>query len=153
MITKVKYKSGCVEIHQEFDHGKTSRQTIFKCVEEPHPDFKAVLVELERVARAILELPNNVWVGAMKINSVSFSLSETTGVRGAVLTGTVDLPTSNSPFCFNTPHLPFDQYSEGGDSPIMPRFGIEALGKLEEEATAYFEGSKRAQLEMELIKQ
>lgn len=149
MIKKVKYKSAAVEIHTEEIVNKTTKETVFKCTEEPHPDFRNIFTRLEKVARDILEVPDDVWTGQMKIEGVSFSYSETTNVKGAVLTGKVSLETSNSPFCFNTPHLPFGQYSPTGEAPLMPGNGVELLEKLEEETKAYMTGKKRAQVEIE----
>jgi hypothetical protein len=149
VIKKVKFKAGLVEIHKEDVIGKTTKETIFKCSEEPHPDLRQCFVEAERHVRKILEVPNEAWPGRMKIEGVTFSHSETTGVRGAVFTGKVELEGSNSPFCFNTPHLPFEQYSETGESPLMPAAAIELLESLEAEAVCYMDGSKRAQLTLE----
>ena len=63
---------------------------------------------------------------------------------GAVMTGQVALDTSDAQFNFNTPHLPFDQYSETGNSPIMPEPAQRALEKMQAEAEAFVSG-KRAQ--------
>src|ERR1044071_9111406 len=103
MITKVKYKNDAVEIHTETLHGKESAESVWKCTEKPHPDFALAFSGLEKVVREILDIGALVWNGRIKVDSVSFSDSETTGVRGSVITGHVELDTANSPFNFNTP--------------------------------------------------
>ena len=148
MITKIKSKGGTVEIHSETMHGKETVESVFKCTEPPHPDLNLIFVKLEKIAREILDIGKDTWHGQITVDSVSFSDSESTGVQGAVITGHVALETSNSPFNFNTPHLPFAQYSPTGTSPLMPSDGIELLDKLSKEAALYQSGKKRAQLEL-----
>ena len=149
-ITKVKLKDGNVEIRFKEDLGvRTEKESIFKCDEEVHSDFSGALIQLVPIVYDILQLPPEWRAGLMYITGVSFSNSESTDVEGAVITGTVGLDTSTSPFCFNTPHLPFGQYSESGNSPLMKDSAIQKLERLKEEAVAYMEG-KRAQLRLEI---
>lgn len=140
-ITKVKYKKGHVEIHLE-DHAQTvDKETVVKSTEKPHPDFELAFSALVGFVYDILELDRGCW-GPMIVTGVSFSQAEDSGVEGAVLTFQVELDESNSPFCGNTPHLPFDQYSETGTSPVMPEDCVAQLEKVRKEAFSYMEGKK-----------
>jgi len=150
-ITKVKVKEEAVEIRYTEHHGKIEKEVIFKCPEKPHPDMDMAMAALVRDVYDILELPADWAPQRMRITGVSFSFSEETNVEGAVISGLVELTTSNAPFCFNTPHIPFDQYSEGGTAPVMPETAVRNLNVVKEEALAYVEG-KRAQLELSGMK-
>lgn len=146
-ITKVKVKAEGVEIRYSEKAGKVDKEVVFKCTEEPNPEFSLAMAQLVADVYSILELEADWCPQRMKITGVSFSMSEETGVEGAVITGQVELETANAPFCFNTPHIPFDQYSEGGTAPIMPESTIRNLEVVRTEALRYIEG-KRAQLEL-----
>jgi hypothetical protein len=148
-ITKVKVKNGAVEIHLLELDGKTEKESTLKSAETPSADLDVAMAELVPVVYDILALPRSWRTGAMRITGVSFSFSEETEVEGAVITGRVDLETSQAPFNFNTPHLPFDQYSAGGQAPIMPASAIDKLEKVRTEAKLYIDG-KRAQMELAL---
>ena len=145
-ITKIKYKDDAVEIHLHDKIGKMEKESIFKCSELPSPDFIQALTNMVAVVYSILELPEDWRQGCMKVTGVTFSLSEETEVEGAVITGRVELSTADAPLNFNTPHLPFAQYSETGRAPLMSDFAVLRLGQLRDEARQYMEG-KRAQLE------
>lgn len=146
LITKVKVKEAGVEIRYVEKQGKVNKEVIYKCTEQPHPDLDLAMSALVRDVYDILELPMDWAPQRMKIIGVSFSFSEETNVEGAVITGLVELKTSNSPFVFNTPHIPFDQYSENGEAPVMSEKAVRNLGVVKDEAMKYVEG-KRAQLE------
>jgi len=148
-IAKVKLKDGNVEIKILEDQQKAELETTFKSSERPHPDLELALSALEIHVRDILELDAGIWAGGIKITGVTFSMSEETGVEGAVITGQAKLDTSNAPFCFNTPHLAFAQYSPTGESPVMSDKAIRDVKKVREEAKKYIDG-KRAQLEIPL---
>ena len=148
-ITKVKFqKEGGVEIHFDEVVGKTTKEVKFKCSELQSPDFDVAMSALVRDAYKILELPADYAPQRMKITGVSFSTSEETGVEGAVITGQVELHTSNSPFCFNTPYLPFEQHTDDGTAPLMPEEAQRNLEVLKDEALKYVEQGKRAQLDL-----
>ena len=146
-ITKIKMKDGNIEVRYLEVEGKVEKEVIFKCKEAARPEFDSAMSALVRDVYKILELPVDWFPQRMKITGVSFSHSEGTNVEGAVITGQVELTTSVSPFCFNTPHLPFEQYSETGNSPTMPEAAQKNLGDLKTEAMLYVEGS-RAQLDL-----
>ena len=145
MISKIKVRDGQVTIViSETENEQNERETTIKSYDAPHEDFNTALEALQVHARDILQLPRDWREGQLRISGVSFSMSEDTGVMGAVMTGQVALDTSDAPFNFNTPHLPFEQYSETGNAPLMPEEAQIALEKMQQEAEAFVEG-KRAQ--------
>ncbi|NOU05327.1 MAG: hypothetical protein HOO99_04010 [Hyphomicrobiaceae bacterium] len=142
-IAKIKFKDGVVHILDISGQGSSNEiETTHRIFTEPHPDFKNAMSALVEHVRTILEWPVSYAIGAIRIGGVSFSMSEDSGVEGAVISGLVDLKTSQSPFTFNTPHLPFDQYNEGGTAPVMPDDAIEALEELRREARAFLKGKR-----------
>lgn len=148
-ITKVKVKGSNIEIHLVELQGKDEKDSVFKSTEKPAVEFEAAMTALVPAVYRILQLPKEWRVGSMLITGVSFSMSEETGVEGAVITGRVGLDTCTAPFNFNTPHLPFDQYSASGDAPTMDGNSIDLLEKLRAHAAAYLDGT-RAQQELAL---
>lgn len=145
-IKKVKLKNGEVEIHTVETAGKDEKEAVFKSTDRPHPDLETAFESLITCVYEILEWPGEYAVGRIKVAGVSFSESED-GVRGAVMTGYVKLETAAAPFCFNTPHLAFSQYSPNGSNPIMSEDAQRKLKRLEDEARAFITG-KRAQLSL-----
>jgi hypothetical protein len=145
MISKVKYRDGQVIIVMAEKEGDNNeRETTVKSYDAPHQDFLDALDALQSHVREILQLPKGWRDGQLRVSGVSFSMSEDTGVMGAVMTGQVALDTSDAPFNFNTPHLPFEQYSPTGNSPLMPDEAQQALKKLQSEAQSFVDG-KRSQ--------
>lgn len=144
-IAKIKNKDGRVQIVSIEGEGTTNEaETLHKIYDEPHDDFRKAMSSLEAHARDILQWPVEYAKDRVRITGVSYSFSENTGVEGAVITGLVDLDTSDSPFSFNTPHLAFEQYSETGAAKLMPEEAQDALELLRKEALAFLKG-KRAQ--------
>jgi len=145
-ITKLKYKDDRVEIHttQKLGNvGDDAKITVLRCSDAPAASFTKAFAALVGHARTILELQPGQWEDRITVTGVSFSRSDE-DIEGAVITGVVSLDTANSPFSFNTPHLPFEQYSPTGESPLMPEEAQDALNELKREAEAYL-GGKRAQ--------
>ncbi len=149
-ISKITYKGDGVIVHVEetIDDSK-SKSIVFKSIDKPHPDFLNALRNLESLVRHILALPEDWFKNQIGITQVSYSYSDKTEVKGAVITGIVNIHASESPFCFNTPHIPYEQYSDTAESPVMPSFGITLLDKFESEAAEYMNG-KSAQLNLAL---
>ncbi len=145
-IKKVKIVPGTVEIHTSSLVGKQATESVIKSYEVPHADLQNAFNDLEKSVYDILGLPREWAAGQMKVTSVTFSESEG-GVRGAVITGQVRVAAADAPFCFNTPHIPFSQYSPTGSGRVMPASAVERLEKVLVEA-ASFMGGKRAQLEL-----
>lgn len=146
-IKKVKFDGDALEVHLEGTDDDTERKTTVRSLGSIHPDLRIALQALEPHVRDILVLPDYWCSSSLRVTGVSFSHSEKTEVEGAVITCQADLTTCQSPFCFNTPHLPFEQYADEGDQPTMPVDAIEALETLKVEVRAYLDG-KRAQGEL-----
>ena len=144
-IAKLKTVDGRIHIRWiEGEGSQREKEIILKSAEHPHPDFIRAFTALEAHARAILEWPAEYAKGRLKLSGCTWSFSESTEVEGAVITGQVLLETADAPFSFNTPHLPFDQYSETGGAKLMPAVTIDALEVVRTEAAAFIDG-KRAQ--------
>ena len=148
-ITKVKYKAPAVEIHFEETAKSATKESIFKSVEKPHPDLELAFAGLVRHVYEILEIPVNSWKNGINVTGASFSKSEDSGVEGAVITCQAPLDDCQSPFCFNTPHMPFEPYSEGSEAPTMDADCVQQLELVRKEADLYM-GGKRAQQELDL---
>lgn len=144
-IAKVKVKDGLVEIQATEIRGKTEKEFILKSTEAPRPELKAAMKACEATVRRILQFPEGWMTDRLTVTGVSFSLSG--DVKGAVVTALMALDTADAPFCLNTPHLPFDQYSPSGNSPTMHPDDIDILTNLEKEAQMFLNGT-RAQLEL-----
>ena len=148
-INKIKYKPDQLEIHYEETAGKNTKEIVFRSSEKPHPDFDLSLARLIPDVYDILQLDRAWRIGAMSIRGISWSQHEDTGIEGAVITALVPLETANGPLVINTPHLPFEQYSESGESPTMDEKAKNHMEDVRTEAEAYV-GGKRAQLELAL---
>jgi len=146
-ITKAKIKDGQLHVELEGMENDTERKITLRSMEGFHADLSDAFDALCRHVREILEWPGNLYLDTMKVTGVSWSMSEGTGVEGAVISGQAGLDTCTSPFCFNTPHLPFEQYNPDGNGPLMPDGAQVALDELRREVQAYIDG-KRAQLEL-----
>lgn len=145
-ITKAKIREGQLHVELEGAENDTERKITLRSMEGFHADLSAAFDALAPHVREILEMPNSLYP-ELKVTGVSWSHSEGTGVEGAVLVCQSPLETSTSPFCFNTPHLPFAQYCDDGNAPLMPDGAQDALDALRREVQAYIDG-KRAQLEL-----
>lgn len=154
-IAKAKVKDGQLIVEMEGHDKDTERHTCVKCaMDKVHPDVAIRFQALSGSVREILEWPSNLYLDSItselqhrdrvRATGVSWSYSENTDVEGACIVFQVDLEGSNSPFCGTTPHLPFDQYSEDGNQPVMPDGAQWALNDLKAEVQAFLDG-KRAQ--------
>lgn len=143
-IAKAKLKDGQLHVELEDTDKDCERKTQLKSLDGVHPDLQAAFDALCPSVREILEWPSNLYAATLTVTGVSWSHSETTGVEGAVLVCQAALDGCTSPFCFNTPHLPFSQYCEDGNAPVMPDGAQDALNVLREEVQRYIDG-KRAQ--------
>lgn len=148
-IAKVKLKDGNVHIHEMSGEGTAiESRTEHKIYGQPHPDFTSALDERIKHARGILEWGPGQYQNRVRVTGVSWSMSEDTGVEGAVITGLVELEECDSPFSFNTPHMPFEQYSETGQTKLMPEETRDALEAFRGEAYQFLHKGKRAQLDL-----
>lgn len=156
-ISKAKLKDGQLHVELEAHDKDTERHTVVKCAQDKlHAGLLEAFAALSPSVREILEWPSNLY-GAefgvdpelrhhdrIRVTGVSWSYSESVDVEGACIVFQVDLENCTSPFCGTTPHLPFDQYSEDGNQPIMPVGAQDALNSLKAEVQAFLDG-KRAQ--------
>ncbi len=148
-FTKITLKEQDVKLcMEEVIDENNSKEITFKSTEQAHQDFALAMRGLENSVRHILQWSEEYAQFAMTISGVSFSTSEKTGVRGAVISGYVKLDTATSPFFFNTPYLPYEDHNDNEEAALLPEYTIRALDKLELEADAYLKG-KRAQLQMD----
>jgi hypothetical protein len=152
-IAKAKIKDGQLIVECEGHDKDTERHEVVKCaMDKVHPDLADRFNALPGSVREILEWPSNLYAGGIgkdgrdriRVTGVSWSYSETTDVEGACIIVQVDLENSNSPLCLTTPHLPYDQYAEDGNQPVMPDGAQDALNALKAEVQAFLDG-KRAQ--------
>jgi hypothetical protein len=150
-IMKVALKEGRIQVHFREKNGLDEKQIVFSSNECPHPDMLMALQALQAGVREICEFPENWCRDKIAITGVSWSLSEGTRVRGACLIAQVDIEAADAPLNIVTPHLPFEQYSESGSSPLMPEDVQAMLDTLEIEAMAFVSGKKRQQLSFELV--
>ncbi len=159
-IAKAKRKDGLLIVELEERDSDTERHTVVKCgLDKVHPDLPIFFDHLSDSVREILEWPGNLYLDSLtgdlqrrdriRVTGVSWSLSEAAGVEGACLVFQIDLDGCNSPFCGTTPHLPFDQYTEDGNQPLMPDKAQMALHALRAEVNDFI-GGKRAQGELGL---
>ena len=146
-IAKAKIKDAQLHVELEGMENDVERKIALKSLDGFHPDLQAAFDALCPSVREILEWPSNLYLDSLRVTGVSWSYSEGTGVEGAVLVCQAALEGCTSPFCFNTPHLPFHQYTEDGNAPLMPDGAQDALDALRREVKAYIDG-KRAQLNL-----
>lgn len=147
-IAKAKRKHGQLQIELEETDSDTERKVQLKSLGGCHPDLDDAFNAIASHVREILEWPNTLYGNCMTVTGVSWSVSEKTEVEGAVISAQAALDGCNSPFCFNTPFLPFDlDNEENQDQPVMPDGAQDALAALREEVRAYING-KRAQGDM-----
>jgi hypothetical protein len=152
-IAKAKIKDGQFIVEMDGHDKDTERKTVVTCaMDKIHPDVATGFQALGDSVREILEWPSSLYLDGIakeardriRVTGVSWSYSETTSVEGACIIFQVDLEGSNSPFCGTTPHLPYDQYAEDGNQPVMPDGAQDALNALKEEVQRFLDG-KRAQ--------
>lgn len=144
-IAKLKIKDGTVVIKEFVGEGTSNeRETLHTVYESPHPDLHTAMGALVAHVRAILEWPSNYAENRISVTGVSWSKSEDTQVEGAVMTGLVSLESTDSPFSFNTPHMPFEQYADGNSAKLMPEDAQDALEAVRKEARLFL-GGKRQQ--------
>ena len=147
-IAKISHKNDKVEIHIEKEENSyTTKDTYLKSYDVPELEFKTAWNELEDVVRGVLNFPEEYAKGCISVTSISISCHKECDVEGAVISGTIRLPTADSPFCFNTPHLPFEQYAENAGGKTMNPALVEKIEKLKKRAVDYYNG-KRSQKDL-----
>lgn len=146
-FTKIKSNgNGVTLLLEEVMDENNSRDVAFKSADTPHKDFTDAFDAVAKLARKILALPETYARNSFHVGGVSISYGKD-DAKGVVISGWINLDTANSPFFFNTPHVPYEAPSEGSSVPVVPKDGLVALNWLEHEAAEYL-GGKRAQLDM-----
>jgi hypothetical protein len=144
-INKIKYDRKAKSVQIEYDQPVQGVncvddvKIILKSSDEPLPEFSECLAKLAPFVESICQLPVGYCEEA-EIRGVS--LSHSNGVMGAVITALVPLDTAYSPVCINTPHLPSDQYNEGGEAPELPSGCTKIINQLIIEAERYIGGER-----------
>lgn len=143
-LRSVKYDDGEIEIAGHEEHQATSdkKEIVLRSTEEPRPEFLAPFKDLVFEVRKLIDVPPNWCAGELVVKKVVWSYSEKTGVSGATICCQAKLDCADAPLVFNTPHLPFEQYSDGGNAPLMPKGIVALLEALEVEARAFLAGSR-----------
>lgn len=112
------------------EHELTSKQ-------EPHKDLDAALQDLAGDVLNVCEI--DCPLEDVRVQSVSLSFSEKSGLRGAVVTALKSVEIANAPVVLNTPHLSQDGESDKG---VMPSRMWQRILQLELEADAYLTGKR-----------
>jgi hypothetical protein len=148
-IAKAKIKDGQFIVEITGRDKDTEKLTTLTCSKSKiHADLEAAFAGLADSVREILEWPSNLYkpygsdTDDIRVTGVSWSWSQSTEVEGACIVFQVDLEGCTSPFCGTTPHLPFDQYSEGGEQPVMPDGAQDALNALKAEVQRFIDGKR-----------
>lgn len=142
-ISRLKYDGVRVEIATKSTWGVgNEREVTMRSVEEPDPALQKALDALPPLIRNLLELPDHWAEGKLSVVSISWSWSASTEVRGASICCRADLECATAPLIFNTPHLPYEQYSERGQQPVMPDDLVDALDEVERQAERYLAGAR-----------
>jgi len=147
-INKVKYdrKAGQVTIEYE-QVGIDEVKITLKSNDEPLPELVDCFNNLIPYVETICQLPDG-YCNDAEIRGVS--LSWTNGVMGVVVTCLVPLDNANSPMVINTPHVPAEQYSEGGESPVLSKNVVIVVEELINEAEKYINGERKPDSQLKL---
>lgn len=142
-FTKIKWDTKEVLLRWTTEKGGETHDHEVTAKAPPHPDFVTALKALREDVINICELPISYESG-LRVQSVTMSRSEKTGIEGAVVTALKTLASASSPLVLNTPYLVDDPAAETG---AMTREMASRLSDLRFEAERYIEG-KRAQGEL-----
>ena len=140
-ISKIKYNKDELTVITCDDNPSLQKETKHKSYNKPHDDFIEALNSLEEALRGICYFSDEWCENKIKIIGVSISFSSNE-IKGACITGLCDIRDGGSPLTINTPHLPYENYSETGTSPTMPVKYQELINNLEKEAIEFLKGKK-----------
>jgi hypothetical protein len=150
-INKIKYERKVGQVSVEYDQICGDKaddiKIVLKSYDKPLPEFIDKLNELAPFVEKICELPEG-YCSCAEIRGVS--LSHTNDVLGAVITALIPIESANSPVVINTPHLPSEQYSESGQSPLLSPKCVFAIKGLIYEAERYINGERQKDNQTEL---
>jgi hypothetical protein len=132
---KVKWDEKEVTLIWTTESGTETHERELTSKNAPHVDFASALQALRGDVLSVCELDDAE--EDLRVQSVSLSFSEKSGLRGAVVTGLKPVQIANSPVVLNTPHL---TESGDGDKGVMPGSMWRRVLALEAEAQAYLNG-------------
>ena len=137
---------GCEIITITDQFSNTEKETKITIKEDLHDDIFQAMQKLCPIVREIAELPDDYPKGgALNVRGISWTMHEELSIKGACITALADLTTSNAPLVINTPHLPFEPYSEpAGDymPPTFPSHGLHLLRAIEDEILLIIDGKR-----------
>lgn len=146
---KIRWNGSEVGLEWTSQDGSETHNHELTCKDDPRAEFDTALQSLRGDVLVIAELPREYGTD-MRVQSVSLSLNQKTGARGAVVTSMKTLKIANGPLALHTPHLlaeiPGELPLEGEPTGVMPTGMWGRIEKLEQEAWAYLAG-KRAPVE------
>lgn len=142
IFKKIRYKDNQVTLTYEDETPHGNDKYSMESLDEPAPVFKRALQNLAQHVIDICELSDEA---PESFTVLGVSLSDTEGISGVTITALKELAHSNAPLVLNTPHKPFEPYTEGVEDPnCLTDDQIEAVEILIEAARDYLRG-KRAQ--------
>jgi hypothetical protein len=150
-INKFKYNRKTNEVQVNYQqimpHGMDDINIELKSQDKPLQTLVLLMDSLVKFVSQICQLPDEYCKDA-EIRSVSFS--HTKDILGAVMTALIPLDSANSPVVINTPHLPSEQYSATGNSPILSKECVDTLILLQAEIEAYIKGDREIEISNQL---
>jgi hypothetical protein len=149
-FTAIKWNEKAVELEWTTLEGAITHDHQLSSPDEPHLEFRTALQALREDVLTIVEV-EDAYGDGMRVQSVSLSRGEKSGLRGAVITAMKTLAIANGPLAIHTPHLVEDDESDdnGAEAKSTEKRGVMPIGMLtriealEDEAWEYI-GGKRA---------
>ncbi len=140
-ILKLKYNGSRVEIRYdtEREDGADPDEYELKSGDAPRAGMAKALGELPRHVCALCDLPPAYAVG---MSARGITLSHTDDILGVVVTCMKPVKGASGPLIINSPHVPAEQYSPTGSSPLMTEEFCAAVEAVIEEAEAYLDGDR-----------
>ena len=134
---KIKWDQKAVTLIWTTESGTETHEHDLTSMQEPHTDLNDALQALNTDVLNVCEI--DAACEDLRVQSVTLSYSEKTGLRGAVVTALKPVRIANAPVVLNTPHL-----TEAGDDPkgVMPPSMWRRILALELEAQAYLNGKR-----------
>ena len=147
-INKIKYNSKTGEVIIEYDLLVTDEVKItLKSDDRPLEDFRIQFERLVPFVEQICQLPEG-FCSEAEVRGVSLSYSH--DVMGAVITCLIPLVTANGPMIVNTPHIPADQYNDGGQAPVLPSGCVKVLAEMIIQAERYIDGEREVVIDPQM---
>lgn len=143
---KIKWDEKEVFFKWTWEKGPETQETELTSRAKPHEDFRAVLAGLRPYALAAVDLETDIdgvplhYGLTVRVQSVSFSKSEKTGIEGCVITMLKTLR-SGQVFIMNTPYLK-EQAQDENDNAVMSSWLRDQIEELKTEAEKYINGKR-----------